>query len=647
MPNLLHDDLRWFLRAARAKRVRTMRQFAEEEIVLPGGPFAGRRFRCSRQPFAALWFAEVDSGRWSRHVASGPSQSGKTLTCFVIPLLYHLFELGETVICGLPDMDMAADKWREDLLPVIERSRYADLLPSRGGGSRGGRVQTLQFLNGATLKFMSGGGSDKSRAGFTSRVVVITETDGMDQASGTSRESDKISQLQARTQAFGERARLYMECTVSTADGRTWREIKAGTDSRIILPCPHCAGWVTPEREHLHGWQDAQNVMEASSRAALACPSCGASWTEQERSDANHRGRLLHRGQGVDVAGEISGELPPTRTLGFRYTAANNLLMEMKQVAEAEWEAPRTTDADSADKRLRQFFWTLPSEAKVLTLSEMDITHIIHRVSDVPRGRVPADAETVTVGIDVGKWLSHWVAIAWRPRATPHVMEYGRLEVPSKEMAEEIAILTALRRFRDEVCLPGWPSIAEGKGMIRPLAVIVDSGNWEATIVALCAESNGLFHPSKGFGVQQLGKRKFFREPGYEAVAQKAGYMLVEVNSDFWKSHVHSRLQTPIDQPGGLSLFHATPTEHLTFAKHLTAERRVEEFVAGRGLVTRWEAVNRNNHFLDALALACLAGYAVGQRIVQPGQAPPPPPPDPQAQGPSAGGYLGNTSGWL
>lgn len=137
------------------------------------------RADCAHQPFTGLWFDEVDSSRWWRFVATGPSQSGKTLSCFVIPLLYHLFEIGETVICGLPDMDMAADKWREDLLPVIERCRYRELLPSKGGGRRGGRVQTVQFANGATLKFMSGGGSDKSRVGFTSRVVVITETDGM------------------------------------------------------------------------------------------------------------------------------------------------------------------------------------------------------------------------------------------------------------------------------------------------------------------------------------------------------------------------------------------------------------------------------------------------------------------------------------
>ena len=57
-------DLRWFLAQARPRRLRTMRQFAEEEIIIPDGPFAGRRFRCVRQPYTGLWFDAVDSGRW-------------------------------------------------------------------------------------------------------------------------------------------------------------------------------------------------------------------------------------------------------------------------------------------------------------------------------------------------------------------------------------------------------------------------------------------------------------------------------------------------------------------------------------------------------------------------------------------------------
>src|SRR5690349_23779771 len=121
------DDLRWFLSQSRPRRLRSMRAFAEAQIVIPAGPFVGRRFRCARQPYTGLWFDAVDSGLWSRCVATGPTQSGKTLSCFVIPLVYHLFEIGETVICGLPDMDMAADKWREDILPVIEASKYREL----------------------------------------------------------------------------------------------------------------------------------------------------------------------------------------------------------------------------------------------------------------------------------------------------------------------------------------------------------------------------------------------------------------------------------------------------------------------------------------------------------------------------------------
>lgn len=630
------DDLRWFLQQARPRRLRTMRQFAEAEIIIPAGPFAGRRFRCGRQPFTGLWFDEVDSGRWSRYVATGPTQSGKTLSCFVIPLLYHLFELGETVICGLPDMDMAADKWREDLLPVIERCRYRELLPTRGGGSRGGRVETLQFGNGATLKFMSGGGSDKSRAGFTSRVVVITETDGMDEAGGRSREADKISQLQARTNAFGERARIYMECTVSTEQGRTWRELKAGTDSRIVLPCPHCRQWITPDRQHLVGWQEAASVVEAGQKAMLVCPGCGAAWSESQRIEANRQAKLLHRGQSISDDGTIQGPLPGTHTLGFRFTAANNLLVSIGTVAEEEWEAPRTTDPELAEKKLRQFFWALPSEPEAITLSELDANRITARAIDLPRGRVPADAAAITVGIDIGKWLCHWVAVAWRAGATPHVLEYGRLEVPSQAMAEELAILTALRRFRDEIATVGWPAISGSGGAVQPSLVLVDSGHWEAAVVSFCAESGAGYLPSKGFGVQQLGKRSMHQEPGYEAVRQPAGHVLVEVNADWWKSYVHMRLQTPVGQPGGLSLFAGSGQEHLGFAKHLTAEKRVEEFVAGRGLVSRWEAVNRNNHYLDALALACVAGHGMGQQVLSAAALPTaaPQPPRPPARRP-------------
>ncbi len=91
---------------------------------------------------------------------------------------------------------------------------------------------------------------------------------------------------------------------------------------------------------------------------------------------------------------------------------------------------------------------------------------------------------------------------------------------------------------------------------------------------------------------------------------------LMEVNSDHWKSWVHQRLTTPLDQAGAMTLFQSPPHEHLSLAKHLTAERQTEEFVAGKGVVTKWERIRRNNHWLDALYNACAAGHYLGVRLL-------------------------------
>ena len=65
-----------------------------------------------------------------------------------------------------------------------------------------------------------------------------------------------------------------------------------------------------------------------------------------------------------------------------------------------------------------------------------------------------------------------------------------------------------------------------------------------------------------------------------------------------------------------MTFFSALPQEHLALAKHLTAERKTEEFVAGKGVVTKWERLRRQNHWLDALYNACAAGNLCDVRLV-------------------------------
>jgi len=624
----LRAELRGFLKACQTPRLRTMRQFAEDEIIIPTGPFKDLAFRCERQPASAVYFDLVESRQWNRVFATGPSQAGKSLTCFIIPTLYHLFEMKETVICGIPMMKMAYDKWTQDLLPVINRTRYKSLLPKKGQGSRGGEFDSITFDNGATLRFMSGGGDDKNRASYTSRVVIITEVDGMDEAGGTSDEADKISQIEARTNSYDDQRMIYGECTLTTPEGRTYDEINKGTATKLMCECPHCHGLVSPDREDLTGWQDADNEIDAGLQAAFQCPECAALWTDAERIECNRHLIPMHRGQEVDEDGYIVGDPPKTMTLGFRFNAFNNLLTKPSSIGREEWKASRDVNSENAEKRLRQFFWALPYIADRADDTPLDALSICARTASTKRRVLPAGTLFVSAAIDLGKWLDHWVAVAWLADGTCQVIDYGVIKVYTAELGPERAQLKALREFR-EIEKHGWEN-SDGTRR-RADRVLVDSGYQTDEVYLFVAESGqGRYWASDGRG-QSTRKAARYNHPAaitnqiqligeqYHVTLLQGGVYLLAMNADHWKSWAHKRLSTPLTTAGAMTLWNPDkPNDHLEFAKHQCAEKLVETFVVGKPPVQKWIRTHRKNHWLDALYLACVGGNLAGYRLNAP-----------------------------
>lgn len=631
------------LRSILPPKLRTLREFAEQEIIIPNGPHEGRRFSASRQPYAALWMDAIEHASengWNRFVSTGPTQSGKTLLCFVIITLYHLFEIGEAVIVAAPNQDMATDKWRKDLLPVIRRSRFAKYLPDSGGGSKGGKVHAIDFKNGASLRFMSGGGSDKSVAGYTARVVVVTETDGMDEAGEASREADRITQLEARARAYGSSKRIYMECTVSIKEGRTWREYQAGTCSKIMVPCPHCHEWISPERESLVGWTDADNEVEARDKAFYACPKCGEQITEEQRAEANRLAKLLHRGQKISTDGAVEGELPQTKTLGFRWNAFNNLFVTAADVGEDEWKASRSSDEENAEKEMRQFVWAIPYEPPAMEEQPLSSDAIVKRMSGLAKGYAPENFNCLSVGVDLGKYLCHYVAIAWQDEARGVVIDYDRFEVASDQLGTERALAIALREFRDR-CEAGWA--VTGGETVKPDQVWIDAGYMADVVRAFCRECEAsghrkqIYRPIFGRGASQVQSYWYSQPKSTGAVVKKIGdgwhaswdgsnkIHHVEINSDHWKTWLHRRLATPlVDEAGQLckpvpagamTIFQDMPRAHLSFAKHITAETQMTEHIPGRGEQIVWKRLRKANHWLDAGYIACAAGSFCGVKL--------------------------------
>lgn len=624
-----------YFSACSAPRVRLMGEFAEAEIRVVKGPCPGP-FRRAHQPYSGLWFALVDSGLWPRRVATGPSQSGKTLCAFVIPILYHLFEVGEDVICLIPQMDMAKDKWLDDLLPSIEASRYKALLPVTGAGSRGGSISSqssvIRFRNGASLKFMTGGGDDKRRAGKTCRVLVVTEADGMDESGDASREGDKISQTIKRTAAFGDDAIVYIECTTSIATGFVWRNLKEGTDTRIVVQCRMCYGHITPEREDLHGWQEADNVVEARANAMFVCPLCGAVFSDDDRKRANESARVLHRGQTIDAAGNITGDLPPTETLGFRWNAFNNLFVSTGWIGVEEFNASRDPDRDNAERIQLQFVWTQPFVPDIVSTIPLDALAICARYNASPRGSIPPGSLYLAAATDVGQKLNHWVVVAFLEDGSPHIVDYGVITAHAETLGVEIAMMRALLEFH-ALCERGWELPGNTGARRSPDRVMVDSGyqgkaNAKIVYEFIRAVGLGRYWPSKGYGSDtelagnynqpkaEAGDVKVIGEDYHITLLAEQSLYLVHINADAWKSFTHQRLTTPVGQPGAMTLFHAEKHGHLEFAKHLTAEEHVREFVDGKGFVEKWKRKQKRNHWFDALAYALMAGHLAGSRIL-------------------------------
>lgn len=612
------------MEAAAPRRRRSLLEWAEAELPVVDGPFRGLPFRVSRQPWSAAWLGAVEAAiegeTYRRFALAGPTQSGKTLCGLVIPVLYVALELGEPIILGAPDALICADKWQVDLLPTIRASSYANRLPTIGQGSRGGTTdQHFIRLGAGSVRMMHARGGDKSRAGFSARAVLLTEVDGMDEIRGGSREADPVTQLEARTSAYGTRGLVFMECTVSTEGGRTWREYLSGTRSSIVSPCPRCGAFVAPERENLGGWQGATDLVSAGELARWTCPKCAAELGERDRIASLERARILHHGQEITQDGTVSGSAARTDTLSLRVSAWSNAFVPTSELGRREWKG-RRDGSEAAERSLRQFTWVLPlrpekdGDSEVSALDRIDPT--------LPRGAAPAGTVRVVGGVDVGAHLCHWTLAGLKADGSLAVGDYGIQEVPSGDMAEERAIAAALRAIAERFEL-GLAILGEDRSLPASL-VLVDAGYRQEVVIRTAAKLAG-WNAAKGRGSGQ--RELVYRAPTRRSstvtrigvgwhVAKLGGGAgtLVHWDADAGKSALRARLETPRGAGGGFTLYDAPERDHLTFSKHLEAERLTTEWDARRGWVDRWRARRSANHFLDSTTLAVVAGWIVGIR---------------------------------
>lgn len=648
------EEVLFWVEASRAPRLRTMAEFAEQEIIVADGKFEDARFSLDTQPWTRLLYVEIDSGWWTEVYGLGPRQSGKTLCFFVVPSMYYLFELRQNHIIATPDMETFADKWRENLKPAIARSQYGGLLPEEGSGSRGSnKISSLLLGNGVTLKIYTGG--SRRPQGFTAPSVTSTEIDGWANSPNGSNEADKLTMIKHCTDSYEDLARIWNECVVTDEMAPTWQGYQKGSKSRIACPCPHCREHVTPEREHLLGWQDAESELAARRLAYFACPSCGKAIDDKQRLEMNRRAKLVHKGQTIDKKGKITGPMPETRTLGFRWNAFNNVAFwSTGEIGAREWRSAQSEDSENVEREMCQYVWAMPYRAPDIELSSLVDTSIARRMlPGHPRGIVPAWADVVTVAIDLHKFYGMYEVVAWAKSGRSHMVDYGEFDINSRVDGVEAATERALREFLADI-EQGWKH--QSGGYMQAALGGIDSGYSasQLAVYRVCQDSNWKFYPIKGQGISMEDADRY-RAPkelnqitrhiglGYHVNLQRLGgaaFRLMHVDVDHWKTFVHERLTERMpeecsgdERPGEhpMTLYWTdVSNEHRNLARQLTAEKAVQEFVENKGNITVWKRMRRDNHGFDCAvynaAVAHFAGVRLGAdlsaMVKQPGTRP-------------------------
>lgn len=256
---------------------------------------------------------------------------------------------------------------------------------------------------------------------------------------------------------------------------------------------------------------------------------------------------------------------------------------------------------------------------------------VASRLNTFDKWQCPENTKVVTAGLDVGKYECHYTVTAWTKDAAGCVLDYGVAEVyngttAAHEHSIEQNIFRTLLDFRDWITSV---DIVDASGAKRDLAeCFVDSGAYTQAVYEFVKQTGGQrFVATKGMAPYRTPARTTdTTRVGKEMHAtyqQSEGVWLHHLNADHWKRFVHERYLSPtydttgLLRAGSLSLYQpAGNKQHYSYAQHIVAEEYVSEFKQGKGERCYWLVHNRNNHYLDATALAAAAASKYGVSMI-------------------------------
>lgn len=318
--------------------------------------------------------------------------------------------------------------------------------------------------------------------------------------------------------------------------------------------------------------------------------------------------------------------------------------------AHVSWNERFNSDELSAiqhamNLRLRDegaFFAEYQNEPLVLAEGEemLSAEEIAAKTNGYQRQVVPLNCQYLTGFIDVHEKVLFYLLAAWESNFSGYIIDYGtypdqgRPYFTLRDAQKTLAHLSASGGLEGSL-YAGLEALTQDlfsrviyreDGMRVPVERCLIDANWGQStdvVYQFCRQSqysaNLLPSHGKYVGASSQPFSEYRKVRGDRIgshwripnVLGKRQVRHVVIDTNYWKSFVHTRLATLMGDPGSLSLFGHEPKIHTLLAEHLAAEYRVKTLANGR-TVDEWKTRTNNpdNHWLD-----CLVGSAVGASI--------------------------------
>ena len=602
----------------RAPLPRTADLWADENRMLPAGSAEPGPWRSARNPYMIPIVRTFTYPAVRRIVFIMGSQMGKSASIFNV--IGHRLDDDPVPIIYVGPTQSNIDGVVEP--KVVEMFKNSESLWSKL--SKGQKsTKHHKRVSGVSLRF-AWAGSATELASDSAAIGLVDELDRMEQ--DVKGEGSPVELTEARTSTYAD-GKLGITSTPTEGEidiykhpitgvdhwevsanvaSPVWKLWQEGTRHEWSVPCPDCRDYFIP-RMRLLWWPEGSTVESAEHDARLNCPSCGAQIETKTKPWMNKFGIFIAPGQrpepcdegnGVNIIDHTTGDVEFIEYGDFMSNRRGNItfwvsgIMSFSSKKSFGFLAAKFIGASRSGEieRIQGVVNTDFGELFRVTGDAPKWQEVMARAAQYVSGDVPEDVNVITCGVDVQKNRLVYAVRGFGKGLTSWLIEKGELwgETNQYDVWEQLSALLS-RRYHD----------------LDIARMCVDSGYMTDYVYEFCRKHRGLAVSTKGQETLDKPFKATNIDVNIRGKVIKNGLQLWNFNSDMMKVWVHSRIEWPDDEPGAWYL----PSDiDEDYCKQIVAEQRITK---ANGKAT-WVKTAKDNHFLDAEALAYLAIRLLG-----------------------------------